>query len=361
MSQTKLSDGAKKARPLKLSAAKAWRTYLGGSMIDALHGVEGTEDTHFPEEWIMSVTAARNAGREHIQNEGMSVEENTGKFLKELIEECPEKMLGKAHFNKYGATTGVLIKLIDSSERLSIQVHPNKEMAKQWFHSDYGKTECWHILGGREIDGEKPCIYFGFKEGITKEYWKKVFDEQDIAKMLDCLHKIEVTPGDTWLIKGGVPHAIGAGCFLMEIQEPTDYTIRTERSTPSGFQIADSMCHQGIGFDNMFECFSYDGKTEEEIRKEFCISRNGNVLVGYDSTNCFQLESIDVNSELDVKPKEVFSGIYILEGNGSLESDGEFWKIKKGDQFFIPANTSYMLKSKEGLRAERYFGPAEYV
>ena len=344
--------------PIKLSAAKAWRTYLGGSMIDALHGMEGTEDTHFPEEWIMSTTSARNAGRENIQNEGMSMEESTGKFLKNLIDACPEKMLGKAHLNAHGATTGVLIKLIDSAERLSIQVHPNKEMARQWFQSDYGKTECWHILGGREIDGEKPCIYFGFKEGITKEYWKKVFDGQDIPAMLNCLHKIEVTPGDTWLIKGGVPHAIGAGCFLMEIQEPTDYTIRTERSTPSGFQIADSMCHQGIGFENMFECFLYDGKPEEDIRKEFCIPQKGNVLVGYADTKCFQLEKLDVDTMAEMNPKEVFSGIYVLEGNGSLESDGACWEIKKGDQFFIPAGTGYILKTKEKLQVTRYFGPA---
>ena len=345
-------------RPLKLSAAKAWRTYLGGSMIDALHGMEGTEDTHFPEEWIMSTTAARNAGREHIQNEGMSIEESTGRFLKDLIEEYPENMLGKAHLDTHGATTGVLIKLIDSAERLSIQVHPNKEMARQWFQSDYGKTECWHILGGREIDGEKPCIYFGFKEGITKEYWKKVFDEQDIPAMLNCLHKIEVTPGDTWLIKGGVPHAIGAGCFLMEIQEPTDYTIRTERSTPSGFQIADSMCHQGIGFDNMFECFLYDGKREEEIRKEFCIPQKGNVLVGYEDTKCFRLERMGVDTVLEIEPEKVFSGIYILEGNGSLECDGAKWEIQKGDQFFIPADTGYIVRAKGKLQVARYFGPA---
>lgn len=344
--------------PIKLAAAKAWRTYLGGSMIDALHGIEGTEDTHFPEEWIMSVTAARNAGREHIQNEGMSVEECTGKLLKDLIEDAPEELLGKAHFEKYGATTGVLIKLIDSSERLSIQVHPDKEMARTWFNSDYGKTECWHILGGREVNGEKPCIYFGFKEGITKEYWKKVFFEQDIPAMLECLHKIEVSPGDTWLIRGGVPHAIGAGCFLMEIQEPTDYTIRTERSTPSGFQIADSMCHQGIGFENMFECFLYDGKPVESIRKEFCIPRKGDVLVGYDHTNCFQLECMDVSTETEVKPENVFSGIYVLEGNGSLEFGEMRWNVQKGDQFFIPAGVGYRLKTTKNMQIARYFGPS---
>lgn len=336
--------------PLKLNAAKAWRTYLGGSMIDALHGKEGMEDTHFPEEWIMSTTAARNAEREHIQNEGMSVLEDSGRYLKDFIEECPEKMLGKAHLDAHGASTGVLIKLIDSAERLSIQVHPNKEMAKKWFQSEYGKTECWHILGGREIDGEKPCIYFGFQEGITKEYWKKVFDEQDIPAMLNCLHKIEVTPGETWLIKGGVPHAIGAGCFLMEIQEPTDYTIRTERSTPSGFRIADSMCHQGIGFENMFECFLYEGKTKDQIRKEFCIPQKGNVLVGYEDTKCFQLELLDVDMVVDVKPEEVFSGIYILDGEGLLESEGECRKIKKGDQFFIPAQAGCRMKTEGILR-----------
>lgn len=213
-------------------------------------------------------------------------------------------------------------------------------------------------MGGREIDGEKPCIYFGFKEGITREYWKKVFDEQDIPKMLDCLHEIEVAPGETWLIEGGVPHAIGAGCFLMEIQEPTDFTIRTERSTPSGFQIADSMCHQGIDLDNMFECFLYDGRSEEEIRQAYCVAQKGNVLVGYDRTGCFQLEHLEVTSVTKVSPEEVFSGIYILEGSGTLECDGEVWEIQKGDQFFIPAGTGYILKSVEILQAARYFGPA---
>ena len=345
-------------QPIKLSAARAWRTYLGGSLLDQLHGVKGDGDTHFPEEWIMSTTAARNAGREHIKNEGMSIVEDSGKYLKDLIEQSPSEMLGKLHFKKYGANTGVLIKLIDSAERLSIQVHPDKAMAKKWFHSDYGKTECWHILGGREINGEKPCIYFGFKKGITKEYWKELFYEQNIPKMLDCLHKIEVTGGETWLIKGGVPHAIGAGCFLMEIQEPTDYTIRTERSTPSGLRIADSMCHQGIGFENMFECFSYDGMTEEEIRKEFCIPKQGNVLVGYNDTQCFQLEELNVCDCVTVEPEAVFSGIYVLEGKGILESNGKIQSIKKGDQFFLPAKTGYTLKSDEKIRVARFFGPS---
>ena len=77
--------------------------------------------------------------------------------------------------------------------------------------------------------------------------------------MLEWMHCIEVHKGDTVLIQGGVPHAIGAGCFLAEIQEPTDYTVRTERITPSGLKVADTMCHQGLGFQKMFDCFHYEG------------------------------------------------------------------------------------------------------
>ncbi len=340
-------------RPIKLTSERAWRTYIGGSLLDSFHGREAGADTHFPEEWIMSTTAARNAGREHIQNEGMSRECDTGRTLKERIDESPALLLGQRHYEKYGANTGVLIKLIDSAERLSIQVHPNKEMARKLFDSEYGKTECWHILGGRTIDGEEPCIYLGFKEGITREKWKDVFDRQDIPAMLDCLHRIPVNEGDTFLIPGGVPHAIGSGCFLMEIQEPTDFTIRTERITPSGFQIADSMCHQGIGFEKMFDCFCYSGMNGEDNLNAYRMRPKrdgaGQILVGYHRTPCFQLTKYEVTSSVRLAGDPVFKGLYVLSGEGEfLCADGSMIKVSKGDQFFVPANTEMTIAVSSG-------------
>ena len=325
------------ASVIRLTNERAWRTYLGGSKIDELHGIPSQGDTHFPEEWIMSITACRNAGREHIADEGMSKEVSSGKYLAELIDESPEDLLGKQHYEKFGSTTGVLIKIIDSSERLSIQVHPNKEMAKKLFHSDYGKTESWHILGGREIDGEVPCIYLGFKKGITKQHWKDVFDRQDIPEMLNCLHKIEVHEGETYLIEGGVPHAIGSGCFLLEVQEPTDYTIRTERTTVSGFQIADSMCHQGIGFEKMFECFTYEGMDLEELLAKYKLSSYNEgaieTLIDYSNTNCFSLRKLYIDDSYTMEPEEV------------------------GNQFFVSANTTLTIEAKEPLVIAQFFGP----
>lgn len=349
-------------KPIKLTAERAWRTYLGGSLLDSFHSREMGEDTHFPEEWIMSTTAARNAGREHIQDEGMSRDVITGETLKCLIEQNPAQMLGKKHFEKYGANTGVLIKLIDSAERLSIQVHPNKEMARTLFASEYGKTECWCILGGRTINGEEPCIYLGFKEGITREKWKKVFEEQDIPAMLDCLHRVPVKDGDVFLIPGGLPHAIGSGCFLMEIQEPTDFTIRTERTTPSGFCIADSMCHQGIGFEKMFDCFCYEGRNEEDNLRAYRMvqQKNGNaeVLIGYHTTSCFQITVYDVKSSMAFAGQDVFCGMYVLSGTGKICcDDGTVMAVEKGDQIFVPANTAMTIHATGELRFAQLNGP----
>ena len=340
-------------KPVRLARAGAWRTYTGGSLIEKLHGKEGAHDSNFPEEWIMSTVAARNSGREHIV-EGLSMVAGTETSLAELIDRDPEAILGTKHFRKYGNKLGVLVKLIDSAERLTIQVHPTRAKARILFDSQFGKTECWHILGGREVNGEKPCIYFGFKEGITREHWKDVFDRQDIPEMLNCLHRFEVQPGDTFLIEGGIPHAIGAGCFLVEIQEPTDYTVRTERVTPAGLQVADFMCHQGLGFDKMFDCFEYNGYSQEEVQKRWCKKSVGKTLIGYDDTEMFRLELAALDGPEQIAAGDTFSGIYVLEGEGDVDG----MPVKQGAQFFIPACCK-AFRVEGNMKYIRFYGPKE--
>ena len=142
--------------PFLLDNPRAWRTYLGGRMLDALHGDSNGEDGHFPEEWILSTVAARNAGREQFPEEGMSHLRGTDITLRSVLESDTEGYLGKGAAQP---TLGVLTKLIDSAERLTLQVHPDKPTALRLFQSQYGKTECWHILSGHPVNGEEPCIY----------------------------------------------------------------------------------------------------------------------------------------------------------------------------------------------------------
>lgn len=355
---------------IKLDSPRAWRTYTGGQRLDLLHGNEKGRVTQFPEEWILSVVAARNAGRSEYPEEGMShLSDYDGMTLKALIDSNPAYYLGKRHAEKYGAQTGVLVKLIDAAERLTVQVHPDKEKAQQLFQSSYGKTECWHILDDAPINGVKPCIYMGFKPGITREKWKKLFERQDIPGMLGAMHRIEVKKGDTILIQGGVPHAIGEGCFLMEIQEPTDFTIRIERITPAGLVIDEKMCHQGLGFERMFDCFSYEAVTEQEAKDRWFIKPvvlseqpGGRIttLIGYEETPLFRLDSFEVWGKITVDCIPVFSGIYILEGEGTVTIGEDRQSIKKGEQFFIPAGVeNCSLSAKEGktLKIMRFMGP----
>lgn len=349
--------------PVKLTSSRAWRTYLGGSQIDRIHGITGSSDTHFPEEWIMSTVLARNAGREDIL-EGMCYLEGEQRIsLKDYIEADPCQALGPGR----GSSVGVLVKIIDAAERLTVQVHPDKAQALRLFNSPYGKTECWHILGGRSIDGVEPSIYMGFMPGISREEWKRCFDQQDIAAMLGHMHHFPVRSGETYLIKGGVPHAIGQGCLLVEIQEPTDLTIRTERVTPMGLKVADMSCHQGLGFERMFDCFSYDGITGEQalkawqIRPELIQSAEGlevRQIIGYDSTDCFKLLEYRISSSCIISGGE-FCGLYVLEGQGSLNGD----PIKPGDQFFVPCGSrTYHIDpaGSQSLRIFRFFGPRLY-
>lgn len=354
--------------PFALDNPRAWRTYLGGKLLDTLHGRPAQEDTHFPEEWIASTVTARNAGREHIADEGLSHPEEAPRLsLRELIQSDPAAYLGKKAA-KRGGQMGVLIKLIDSGERLSIQVHPSRQQAKALFRSEYGKTECWHILGGREINGEKPAIYLGFRPGITREYWKELFDRQDIPGMLEGMHRFEVGRGDTFLIEGGTPHAIGAGCFLAEIQEPTDYTIRVERSTPSGLQIADSMCHQGLGFEKMFDCFDFTVHSYEDTLKKWRIPGRAEEdgagvrtqIVGYAHTPMFRMDSILVPSHAHMRGGGEFSVFYVLSGNGRLVCGASELRLFPGRQVFFPAQSKdceMLADGGEPLEMLQCFGP----
>ncbi|MDF2569851.1 MAG: mannose-6-phosphate isomerase [Sporomusa sp.] len=358
------------AKIFKLAPARAWRTYLGGKQLDELYNSTESTDGHFPEEWMMSLVSARNTGRETFKDEGLSMiaETTPSVSLKSLITTNPVGLLGRNHVARFGSSTGVLVKLIDAAERLTVQVHPDRSTAKTLFHSDFGKTECWHILGGRSIDGQPPSIYLGFKPGVTRKQWQYLFELQDFPGMLDCLHRFEVHKGDTFLIEGGIPHAIGAGCFLVEIQEPTDYTIRVERTTPSGFQIADFMCHQGLGFVKMFDCFNYEGLTREETKKRWQIApiilrkEPGGCeteLIGYRNTDFFRMSELKVTDSLQLNT-EAFSGIYVLSGKGRILADGTMHPFHKGDQFFLPAHLetlSIHQASGDQCHLLHYFGP----
>ena len=308
----------------KLLSTRVYRAYYGGENIDRLTGVENPQITRFPEDWIASVTTAFNPGR-NVENEGLS-QTSDGVYLKDIIQQNKEMMIGNRE------NMSLLFKLLDSDERLVIQGHPTVEFAKKHFNSEYGKTECWYMLN----DGGH--VYLGFKPGITKEYMKELFEKQDVEAMLDALHHFEVNKGDFIFVAGGVPHAIDAGCFMVELQEPTDLMVIPERVTPSGVELSDIKLHCGLGFEKMFDCFIYDGQDRETVYNKYFIrpvklDDNIKVIADERITDKFRLYEIEVNDEYTYIPGSYCVGI-LIEGSGFVNDV----YVKEGERFFVPEN-----------------------
>lgn len=334
--------------PLLLDPMRVRRTYRGGSGLDRWHGIMGTGESECPEEWLASMTEAVNPGFPPVANEGLSTAVIAGErvLLRDLVQQDPAAMLGNAHAARYHTQPGVLAKIIDSSERLSVQVHPDKIFAKERFHSNYGKTECWHILGTRCVDGQAPYLLMGFRPGVTRKKWEELFRKQDIPAMVDCLNRVTPKAGDTWLIRGGMPHAIGPGCTLIEIQEPTDYTMRSERTKADGSPIPDALIHQGLGEQALMDCFHYDTMDEAQLRAFCCLEPQTaaypdgslwQLLVGPRDTDCFAMERMEIRERLQFADSETFSVLTILDGEGTFTWVGGTMPVKKAQQLFLPA------------------------
>lgn len=335
--------------PLKVEPMRVRRTYSGGEGIDRWHGQPNQYGKTRPEEWLASVTGAVNPGFSEEPGEGLSNILWNGQELrlKALIEAYPAEMLGSTHRGEVGDTLGVLAKIIDSAERLSIQVHPDKSFSRKWFNSEYGKTECWYILDSSPVGAEQPYLLMGFRPGVTKEQWRHLYETQDIQGMIDCMHKITPKKGEVWLIEGGLPHAIGPGCFLMEIQEPTDYTMRTETTRSDGTPLPEQLIHQGAGEKGLLECFHYDTVTQAELREKHCIPGRTvgfpgagcwTELVGPRQTSCFSMAAAQVNTRLDFPRQGGFAIAVVLRGSGRFETKGGCTEVVQGDQLFLPAS-----------------------
>ncbi len=251
------------------------RTYLGGGRIDAFCGITGgarspsapnggcgataLPEMYCPEDWLASTTTAFN-GTFEIEGEGLGRIED-GRLVRDVVGDMP-----------------FLVKLLDSDERLVIQAHPTVPCAKRLFGSPVGKTECWYFLPGTAPDA---CVYLGFKPGVTRSAWEQAVlesshkerkghkEEFENNPLLEMLHRIPVAPGDFVFVDGGVPHAIGGGCFMVELQEPSDLMVVAERMTPSARRIADVKMHGGIGWEKMFDVYEYNAFEYDDICRRY--------------------------------------------------------------------------------------------
>jgi mannose-6-phosphate isomerase len=356
-------------QPFLLAPNRVYRVWKGGALLDRLQGRPQPEDNSFPEEWVGSTTVSRLAGRP--PDEGLSrvlTPDGSMVVLKSLIEAFPEAMLGAAHVAQHGAELGVLCKLLDAAMRLPIQCHPDRAFARQYLHSRFGKTESWLILGTRVINSDPPYILFGFREGVTEGAFRRMVQAQDIPAQVAALNRLEVQPGEVYLVSAGTPHAVGSGVLMVEVQEPTDLVVNTEY-TVGEIRRTEAQCFMGLGFDLGMRCFNYQAVGMAFVRQHTLLPRiiqegegaREEVLIGPGDTPCFGAARLTVRGTVQDRDRgRCYIGI-VTEGSGHLTGPGLNLPLQPGATFFIPAasrHESYRAAPGAPLTAIKCFPPS---
>jgi mannose-6-phosphate isomerase len=252
---------------LQLDPNPVWRSYRGGRVLRAFRGQPDTGDDHFPEDWLASTVAARNGPYSQGPGEGISRICWNGRKMAvgKLLATEPKKMWGAEYRRKRtNPGLGVLIKLLDASDRLQLQAHPDSQFVRRHLKGNAGKTECWYILSTRG----PAQVYLGFQRPPERSEWKRLLQKQDVAGMLACFDPIPVEPGDCLMVPSGVPHAIGAGIFMIELQEPSDWVVRCEARS-GDLVLADDQRYMGLGLDACIEVFNYQRYSPAAVRAHF--------------------------------------------------------------------------------------------
>ncbi|MBU1373630.1 MAG: class I mannose-6-phosphate isomerase [Bacteroidetes bacterium] len=142
----------------------------------------------------------------------------TGITLADLLAQEKENLVGKSVYNKFGNEFPLLIKFIDANDDLSIQVHPDDELAKKR-HNSFGKTEMWYVI---QAD-EGSSLISGFNQNVDRELYLKKFNA---GKLTDILNKETAKANDVFFLPAGRVHTIGKGLLIAEIQQTSDITYR---------------------------------------------------------------------------------------------------------------------------------------
>jgi mannose-6-phosphate isomerase len=242
-------------KPVFFHRNRVFRVYLGGKLFHDFMG-DLSEDNFYPEEWIASAVRAINPGHTDPL-EGVSILEVEGIPFTQMLEQYPQECLGGRR------DLGVLIKFLDSAIRLPMQVHPTRANAHRLFNSRYGKTEAWLIL----LTRPDACLYFGFSHKISRGEFERAVDRSQTENecMTEFVNRVPVKPGDVFLVPAGVIHAIGAGCMLLEAQEPTDFTIQPEHWCGE-YHLSDEEMYLGLKREEALECFDFDLYGDKVIR-----------------------------------------------------------------------------------------------
>ena len=288
----------------------------GGSQICPFKGITPTEEG-VGESWELS----------HVDDNFSVVAEGelANKSLDELIKEYGKELVGGKVMERFGSRFPLLIKFIDARDNLSIQVHPDDELAKVR-HNSFGKTEMWYVSKA----DKGASLYSGFSQQIDKEEYVKRVGNNTI---MDVLKKYDVSEGDVFFLPAGRVHAIGAGCFIAEIQQTSNITYRIYDYNRKDKNGNTRELHTELAKD------AIDYTLYPDYRTHYKAHTNATVNLAdckYFTTNLIELDTVMVR---DFEELDSFVVYICMEGSATLrDSNGYEIRIHQGQTALIPAN-----------------------
>ena len=263
-----------------------------------------------------------------------------GKSLKELLETYKADLLGIQNYRIFKDKFPLLIKFIDAREDLSIQLHPNDELAAKR-HNSFGKTEKWYTLQADEGSN----LIVGFNQGMTPEKYLSHLDNKTLTEIVNF---DKVKKGDTYFIEVGRIHAIGAGVMVAEIQQTSDITYRVY----DWDRVDDEGNERELHNDLAIDAFNFN--MPENFRVAYSKTENqSNQMV---SCPYFATNYLEVSTTLKKENNKDSFFIYIcVEGSATIAYNGHSENIKKGETILVPAAVEhYEINSKKATLLEVY-------
>jgi mannose-6-phosphate isomerase len=309
--------------PVELGANLQQRFYRGGHRIARLRGV-ALPGPRCPEDWVGAVTPIHGS-----DGEGLTRLPD-GRLLRDAIAADPEGWLGARHVQRLGPDPRLLVKLLDAGERLPVHLHPGTDFARTRLGAPSGKTEAWVVL--EAVAGAS--VRVGFDQPTSEADLAALVHGEDADGLLSALREVPVAAGDVLLVPAGIPHAIGAGILLLELQEPSDLSILLERSS---FGVTEESAHLGLGWEAALSAVSLAPWSDDYGRVAAPWPRAGVTPLLPPAANAyFRAELVRPARTIELEPG--FAILVTLDGSGTLagERDDRPMLLGRGTTALVP-------------------------
>ena len=219
----------------------------------------------------------------------------------------------------------LLTKVLDASQDLSVQVHPDDEYARAHENGELGKTECWYVLAA-EPGAE---IIYGHTAKSRKELEAMIRE----GRWNELLSRVQVKPGDFFYVPSGTIHALGAGIVVLETQQSSDTTYRVydyDRTDAEGNK-RELHLEQAIRVTTVPHV---DAETSYKVEQA-----GDAAITTYVSNDFFTVQKLVLDGSLTVESRETFRICSVIAGSGSLHVGGQEYALGMGQHFIIPADS----------------------